>query len=61
MPKNSITGKESYREEIEQYKSFSKCSNYDTVALPCGGVGSRRNPFKAKPGSISYAAQGGGA
>ncbi len=55
ITKNTISGKDSYRDDLERYKSFSKCSNYDTVAMPCGGVNQRRNPFKAKPSSISFA------
>ena len=36
MPKSTITGKDStLMEDMERYKSYSKCSNYDTVAMPC--------------------------
>ena len=44
----------SFEQEIENYKSISKCSNYDTVAEPIARHRSNSNPFKAKPGSISF-------
>ena len=44
------------REDIHaSYKSASKVSNYDTVAVPCNGNSEqRRNTFKVKPSSISF-------
>ena len=51
---NAPPGRDSFREDKDfSQNSVSKISNYDTVAMPCGDQ-SRKNPFKAKPSSISY-------
>ena len=49
----TIAKESSFQQEIENYKSISKCSNYDTVAMPIVQHRNNSNPFKAKPGSIS--------
>jgi len=55
-----ISGKESSRDETSvSFKTGSRSSNYDTVAKPYES-GQRRNPFKAKPSSISFVISGGG-
>ena len=43
-------GSGSFQQEIDNFKSISKCSNYDTVAMPISEQ--RKNPFKHKPGSL---------
>ena len=38
------TSNSSFQQEIDNFKSISKCSNYDTVAMPISEQ--RKNPFK---------------
>ena len=35
---------------MENFQTVSKCSNYDTVAIPIQE--NRQNPFKTRPGSL---------
>jgi len=50
------TIKESLREDTNiSYKSATRVSSYDTVAVPCS-LEQRRSAFKVKPSSISYIA-----
>ena len=43
-----------FQQEIDNFKTVSKCSNYDTVAMPISEQ--RKNPFKHKPGSLQCSA-----